>query len=380
MERRKRILVAPLDWGLGHATRCIPVINALLKRQVEVMLAGSGGSLQLLRDEFPALTYFKLPAYAPEYPVNRSMVWKMGEQLPKFIRVISEEQKITERLVKEEGIDVVISDNRYGCYSKRAKSIFITHQINLLMPDEWKWMQPAVNWFNRRQLNKFNSVLIPAITTSAGGIFPSELIKGHGKLNAQLIGFLSRFEKKSCERKYDIAVVCSGPEPQRGIFEKMMLEQLKELSMDAIVIGGRMSEESTLSPASLNREKRLSSGGTSSFQQAAVKEANCSYVNFMDAQELNRTLEQSDLIIARPGYSTVMDLAKLGKKAIFIPTPGQTEQAYLAAELMDKGIAFSMSQNEFNIGIALKESGNYTGFKNFEYQDDLLWKALSSLV
>ena len=140
MERTRRILVAPLDWGLGHATRCIPIINALLKRNAEVIIAGSGSSAGLLKAEFPNLKHYSLPGYNPRYATNGNMVWAMAKQLPQFIKTIRQEYTAINELVQKEKIDVLISDNRYGCYSAQAKSIFISHQLNILMPVRFKWM------------------------------------------------------------------------------------------------------------------------------------------------------------------------------------------------------------------------------------------------
>ena len=75
-----------------------------------------------------------------------------------------------------------------------------------------------------------------------------------------------------------------------------------------------------------------------------------------------------------------MDLSKLGKKAIFIATPGQTEQAHLAAQLMSKGIAYCMEQSAFNLKNALKESDKFSGFTNFEDDETLLDQAIQSIL
>ena len=356
METKKRVLVAPLDWGLGHAARCIPIIRELLSRNCEVLIASNGRSLYLLEKEFPLLTFFTLSAYNPIYPEgNASMIHKMGFQLPKFMGAIRNEGVELRTIAEKNSVDLIISDNRYGCYHSRIKSVFITHQLNILMPSNWKWMEKAVNWFNHKRLEKFDECWVPATD-----MLPLRSLVDtgqHGDLKIRRIGLLSRMAKKCLPPKYRVCVICSGPEPQRTIFEEMLTEQLKDKDYPSILI---RSKTETINP----------------YYKKNVQHV---IANYLTSDEMNTVIEESDIIISRPGYSTLMDLAKLGKKAIFVPTPGQTEQEYLAEELMSKGVALSVKQSEFDLESVLKESNNYTGFANFE-QDELSLKNIIDSV
>lgn len=362
MEGRKRILVAVLDWGLGHATRCMPIINQLQRQGAEVLLAGSGASLALLRQQFPALKAHHLSPYNPSYPANTNMVWAMAGQLPKFVKAIAAEQKEIDKLVQQEAIDVVISDNRYGCHTKHAKCYIIAHQLNILMPEGWAWMQPIVNRFNHVQLAKFDGVWCPANDAT----FPEKLLQGHGKLNMRFIGFLSRMQSvvsddggpmSDAKKEYAVTAICSGPEPQRGLLEEELTKQLSKLTVPSILVAGRVEKS----------EKRKVKG-------------NCTIVNYMGSEELNKLMAQSTVIISRSGYSTVMDMMRMGNKAIFVPTPGQTEQEYLAEALMQQGIAYSAAQAELDVQIALKQYDSYAGFSKFAPENDLLTHAVSSIL
>lgn len=353
MEGRKRILVAVLDWGLGHATRCMPIINELQRQGAEVQLAGSGASLALLRQQFPALKAHELSPYSPTYPANTNMVWAMAGQLPKFVKAIAAEQKELENIVEKEGIDVVISDNRYGCYTKRAKCYIIAHQLNILMPQGWQWMQPIVNRFNHAQLAKFDGVWCPANDAT----FPEKLLQGYDKLNMRFIGFLSRMQPMAEEKKYAIAAICSGPEPQRGLLEEALTKQLSKLAVPSILVAGRVAKT----------------------QKSEVK-GNLRVVNYMGSKDLNKLMAQSAVILSRSGYSTVMDMMRMGNKAIFVPTPGQTEQEYLAEALMQQGIAYSIPQGELDVQKALKQYDSYAGFGKFVSDNDLLTHAVSSIL
>ncbi|TMI85631.1 MAG: glycosyl transferase family 28, partial [Bacteroidetes bacterium] len=115
--RKLRILVAPLDWGLGHATRCIPIIQHLLKADVEVWLAGEGAQEKLLADEFPDLPFLSLHGYRIRYARSAiGLVKNILFQAPKIVKAIRNENKWLAKMIDEHHFDAVISDNRYGLY------------------------------------------------------------------------------------------------------------------------------------------------------------------------------------------------------------------------------------------------------------------------
>ncbi len=348
---KKRILVTPLDWGLGHATRCIPIIRLLLEKGHDVCIATSGLALPVLKQEFPHLSFFELPSYQARYSATLPLMLKVFLQSPHFLRVIQQEHRIIEQLVKEQAIDVVISDNRYGCYSKKAKSIFITHQLTLQMPTGLRWLQRLVNFFNHRLIRKFDACWVPDFKTNP---ITGALTQAVG-LNTTFIGMLSRFRKREVPvvKKYDVLFLLSGPEPQRSLLENLVVKQLKEYSGTVLIVRGLPSTHETL--------------------------AGVDSINHLPSQELQAAIEASTLVLARSGYTTVMDLYFLEKKAIFIPTPGQTEQEYLAKQLTARGIAFSMEQKDFDLQKALAESKVYTGFQRNESHQSLLEEILENM-
>ncbi|HET9487858.1 MAG TPA: hypothetical protein VFO54_10500, partial [Chryseosolibacter sp.] len=205
----KRVLVAPLDWGLGHASRCIPVVRELQRQGCEVLIGGSGDSLELLRKEFPQITTFILPGYHPRYPGSGSMVWTMAAQLPRFMRVISAEHECVKKIIAGEKVDLVISDNRYGCSSPGTPSVFITHQSNIMMPDRFGWLRPLVRILNERMINRFDRCWLPDLPgeqSLAGDLIsfgPSRV-----RIQKEFIGWLSHFEtRKESVKKYDVVAV-----------------------------------------------------------------------------------------------------------------------------------------------------------------------------
>ena len=350
----KRVLVAPLDWGLGHATRCIPVIRELLDQHCEVQIGGAGKSLQILKDEFPELTFYDLPAYAPLYPARGSMFWKLAGQLPKFMKAIRQEHIAVSEIVKNERIGLVISDNRYGAWSPAVPSIFLTHQLNIVPPKGGRWIRPLLRLINYQRIKNFSACWVPDLPDRK---LTGDLSKPFKKIPTTYIGMLSRFKlPEFTEPTYDILVILSGPEPQRTLLEDRVLEQLKDYNRKILLVRGLVGENAR------------------TFSHAQV-----TIVNSLDTDELQQAIAMSRVVIARSGYSTIMDLSIFQSKSILIPTPGQTEQLYLANRLYRKGIIFSVTQQDFQIQPAFLKA---TKLKRPFPENDptLLGKAIKNLL
>lgn len=347
MQRKPRILIAPLDWGLGHATRCIPIIQLLLQNNVKVIIAADGRPLALLQTEFPNLEFIQLKGYSISYSEKSSMFLKMLFSIPKIMIGIYREHNELKEIIKNKKIDIVISDNRFGLWNKKIKSVIITHQLMIKTP----FGERLLHKLNLFFLNKYNECWIPdeqGATNLSGDLSHKYTLTK----NTFFIGVLSRFDihrnKMQTDKKYKIIAIISGPEPQRTLFEQLVGEQILQNDFKSLIICGKTEVN----------EKSISKG-------------NLHIVNHLNSYELQEAILESEIVIARSGYSTIMDLATLGKNAIFVPTPGQTEQEYLSELLMKKGIAFSQKQSEFNLKEALIQSKNYNGFEIFASNDEL---------
>jgi uncharacterized protein (TIGR00661 family) len=349
MQKQKRILICPLDWGLGHATRCIPIIRLLLKKNAKVIIAANNRPLALLKLEFPELQFIQLEGYNINYPASGSMILKMLFSLPKIIKGIKEEHAQLKKIIDEYNIDIVISDNRYGCWNKKVKSIFITHQLLIKAPFGENILHRKVLRF----IKNYDECWIPdyaGVQNLSGDLAHKNPIPK----NTYFIGPLSRFDSKK-ERinknniregdiqKYDIMAIVSGPEPQRGLLKNILIQKLKESKYKSLIVCGE----------------------TESKWEIELNE-NLTMKSHLGAEEMQEAILSSTLIIARSGYSTIMDLAMLGKKVIFVPTPGQTEQEYLAKLFSERMIAYSQSQSAFQLEKALEISENYKGFDVIE--------------
>ena len=316
------ILIAPLNWGLGHATRCIPLINALLVRGIQPILASDGRALALLQAEYPNLQCLKLPGYQITYD-GANMIWSIGKQLPKIVNAIWAEHREIKKIVAENKVDIIISDNRYGVYNSRTHNVFMTHQLNIKIPSQP--LEKLVNLINHHFIRRFHECWVPDFSTAPR--LAGSLSGDAGLPSVKYLGPLSRMRIRSVEKKYDIIAVLSGPEPQRTILEKQLLSELKSSKYKALVVRG-VTEVNPLFATAL---------------------ADIAVVDFLTTEALNEAILASEVVICRSGYSSIMDLMKLEKAAILIPTPGQTEQEYLGEYLSGKGDFVVAKQNDFNL-------------------------------
>lgn len=329
---KPRILIAPLDWGLGHATRCIPIIKEFIHLGCEVIIVADKNTFALLKKEFPSSVFLRYKGYEIVYSRNKKLFHlKLLIQFPGIIFAILQEKKWLNKTIKVQKIDAVISDNRFGMYSKKIPSVYITHQLQI----------KAGNRITEFISKKIHSYFIKIYSqcwvpdNKYNGLAGDLSHPKNSFQNVIYIGPLSRFRPLPLvETIYDLLITISGPEPQRTIFENKILVQLRIFLGKVLLVRGLPSENHNFLQS------------TNSFK----------IVNHLPANEMNKAFQQSKMIIGRSGYTTVMDLAVLGKKAILIPTPGQTEQEYLAKYLFEKKYFYCVDEDSFSIEDTLKKA------------------------
>lgn len=327
-----RIFLSPLDWGLGHAARCVPIINYLLEKNLEVIIGAEGRHLLFLKEHFPQAKFIEFPGYRVSYSNTLPVNLKVLLQVPTILAAVNKEHNLLTQLVEQKKIDAVISDNRYGLWNKQIPSIIITHQLTLQTSAGRK----ALNKTIHNHIKHFDECWIPdyADQENLSGTLSHPIPKG---IQATYMGPLSRFNHsvKNIKREYDLFVILSGPEPQRSILEELIVKQLQDLPLLKVLIVQGLPGNAR-PPAGDTRIKIV---------------PHLSDKDFLDA------IDCSELIISRPGYSTIMDLHTIGwKKSIFIPTPGQTEQEYLGDLMQEKGLAISCHQKGFLLKDALEKA------------------------
>lgn len=344
-KHHKKILIAPLNWGLGHATRCIPIINALIKEGFDPVIASDGDALLLLQKEFPQLKSYELPAYHIKYAKNGKLLkYKLLLQMPKIVEAVRKEKSILENIITKENLCGIISDNRFGLRSDKVPSVYLTHQLNVLSGGATIF----TSWYHQKIIAKFDECWVPDYEDEVNLAGKLSHVN-HAGLRLKYIHPLSRFGQNNTSsepvqkaKKYDIMVLLSGPEPQRTILENRLLNAFKSTSKRLLFIRGIISDHQN---------------------EISTKNEHIKIVDFMLQEALEKAIMATDLIIARSGYSTIMDLERLKAKAFFIPTPGQFEQTYLAAYLKQQNLAPYAEQNDFHIKLLEMDSEKY-GFKH----------------
>ena len=332
-----KILIAPLNWGLGHASRCVPLVQQFIDEGHEVIIGGDGESLTLLRKHFPNLRYVYLAPLKLRYGKGKRQVWAMVKAMPQILSWAMKDHALLQAVLREEKFDMVLSDNRFGLYpSKKSKeanpnlrSVYMTHQMHIFLPRGWRWLEGVAERLHARVCAKYKEVWIPDYEEKEQSL-SGEL--GHPKIsnfrfqisNLKYIGPQSRFEpyrdvrngnemvtEMSSRRTelYETVALLSGLEPQRTILEREIAARYAGKEEAVLIVQGLMNRPNT-----------------------RMKRGNITIVPYLGDEELARVLHGARHIIARSGYSTIMDLEALGelKKAELIPTPGQSEQEYLA--------------------------------------------------
>jgi len=359
-ERKSKVLFAPLNWGLGHAARSIPILKALSANGFEVILAGNGFSLEFLRKEFSDWQYLELPSFEMRYSGGKSQIISVLKALPKIIIASWKEHRQLRHLIKKRNIDIVISDNRFGLFNKNCVSVYITHQLTIPMPAGFRFLTPVVRKLHRMLIANYTYCWIP----DEPGVFNLSGNLSHNQIlpkNARFIGILSRFQRETfsieMKNRYDFLFILSSVEPQRTILEKKIISFFQEnSSCKAILIRGVADKTE-----SIERVEQLTN------------------INQASEKELKSLLEASEVVVCRSGYTGIMELASINKRAVLIPTPGQPEQEYLAAYLSSYPLFSCINQDELTflqLLLAAEKTKNYS----FSFSSDLLMKAIQEIT
>lgn len=336
-EIRNRVLVCPLGWGLGHASRLIPIIERFQKSGDIIIIAGDELQVLYLKEFFPDTKTLNFPSFKVTLAKGSSQLIPILGIAIRLPYHTLREHFVLKGIIKKHRINLIISDNRYGLWCKGIKSILITHQLSVLFPKPFKFIEPFGAWFIRKISKKFSFCWIPDysdVNNLAGDLSHPPILP----LNARYVGLLSRFHKFSLKvntQEWDLVGIASGPKPQREIFINLISNLAKRNNLKTLIIKGVPSE------------------GTKVIEIGGIF-----YAGHLDDVGFQGAIQSSKYLITRAGYSTIMDLAAIGIAGLIVPTPGQTEQEYLADYLTSRGVFKSCKQFELDnidISIALVE-------------------------
>jgi UDP:flavonoid glycosyltransferase YjiC (YdhE family) len=330
LQKGKNILICPLEWGLGHAGRMIPLAKKLIDLGQNVIIGSGPGQLEFFRQEIPGITCISFPGFTIRYSSWIPQYLVILLHAPAFIYHSIREHRQLKRIIAYHSIDIVISDSRPGLWNRKIKTVFVTHMIRIPLPGWAAFIEKRDLFTTRRIIRKFTYCYIP---DTEGEVNLSGKLSHKISLpsNARYIGILSRFSDspslKEDDHRYYCTAVMSGPEPQKGIMKKKISEILSLEKEDSVILEGK--------PGVVTRQ---------------LKEGNILFISHLPADEMKKLILSSRFIVSRSGYTTLMELASLGRPALIIPTPGQTEQEYLAEYLHEKGWFTTVKQNEMAPG------------------------------
>lgn len=336
------ILVAPLSWGLGHATRDIPLIEEFLRRGHRVTVATSGPALSLLRGEFPGCAFVEYPDYPAPYTGTPFFVCRFTAFIPAMLRAIRREKRFLDRWLARNRCDLIVSDNRFGVYARGIPSFFISHQLRFHVPAAIFPAGWAAEQFNARHHRNFTRVIVPdncpPLLRLSGRLSDNRGSRAAGRVH--FAGILCGVRRERLPRDIDYLVSVSGPEPQRALLEKIMLDQLPRLPGEKVLVLGRPDDDFRFRP-----------------------EPRTLVLSCASRPLMNRFLNRARFVICRSGYTTMMELAELGGKgALLLPTPGQTEQEYLSRYYLRRGWYRSVGQHRLSLERDVALAAGYPGF------------------
>jgi len=333
-----KILFGVFDWGLGHATRDKPIIEALLKKGHRVDLLSTGRSLKVLKSHFKKrCKYFDVPSVYSPYTKTPFFVVSFTVKIPLILKSIADARKITEKIIAKEKYDIVISDCRYDVYDKKTNSYLINHQLRFLSNI---FFEPLTELWLKKRMDKYRYVLVPDYEHNSLSGKLSHNLHYFDKRKIKYIGILSHIKPEKTKKDLDYFISITGPEPQRGQLEKKILAQVKDLNGKIVIAGGNPD-------SGVERKNK-----------------NITFYSFLEQKQQQEMMNRAKFIVTRSGYTTMMELAEFNtRKALLIPTPGQTEQGYLSKYYEKNKYFHSVSQYRLNLKKDVEKSrNNYKGF------------------
>ncbi|MBL7899077.1 MAG: hypothetical protein JNJ99_11120 [Crocinitomicaceae bacterium] len=308
--RHKRVLISPLDWGMGHTTRCVVLIKQLISSGNVVFFAGNTDQIDFMKREFPQIEFLFLAGYNVQFDSGKSSYLQIINQLFKIKSAINNENDTVKKLVDQFKIDIIISDNRYGLFASATKNILITHQLSLQIPYLKNWVNSQL----QKWINKFDFCWIPDDEKNP---LCGELINASLKIPKLYIGLLNRFSHAETPSRYKYIGIISGPEPERSIFAIKLEKFLISKHEPALMIGYEGNNPKI------------------------------TYCKNPTTGELGQLILESETVISKAGYTTIMEMTDLKKNAILISTRGQFEQEYLAKNIQSENIQFVSESDIF---------------------------------
>ena len=359
--QKKNVFIAPLNWGLGHATRLLPLIKYLVEKNYTVYIGASGRSKEILKQEVNKCFFIDFPEYPIKYPQSRFFVSRfMLIVFPNMLLAMKKEKNRIKVLHEQYKFNLIISDNRFSLALKGVKSLLISHQLRYKLPWPIQKMEWLPEYFNTRHFRKYDKIIIP--DTNQNKTLTGDLSHNMRYLPAEklyYLGIMTDLEESidGNNKAIDYFVIISGPEPQRTKFEKIILKQVCDLKGRIVVALGKP-------------EKAYK-----------IRMGNVEIYAYLNREKISYYMKKAKFIISRPGYTTVMEMIESKKHGLFIPTPGQIEQIYLAKYYLENKWCYYTSQYRIDLINAVKIAQTYPGFpENFSRSRENLDKLFNDVI
>ena len=323
--------------GIGHVTRSLPIITGLLKEGHEIVVISHGRALSVIKKKFPTLKFYDINDYPVIYTEKAfQFIPYFLANSHKIIHSMLETHRLFLDIDARENFDLIISDSRYDVFNRLKPSFIILHQLRIML--KLALLRGGTMFYNHYMTKFFKKIIVPDFPTDGLSGALSHNLRFIAPERIEYVGPLSSFRHKGSKRDIDLLVSISGPEPQRSIFENKIMNEISDIKGNIVITLGRP-------------EKDIHTIG------------NTKIYSYLDFKEREDIMNRSKLVISRSGYSTIMDLYTIGGKAMFIPTPGQPEQLYLAKYLHSRGIAGYAMQEDLNLLGLMKRVKDYRGFQ-----------------
>ncbi len=294
---------AILNWGLGHATRCIPLIRQFQSLNKKILIVSEGQALALLKKECPELDFYDTGFKSLKYSKSKFLLMHLLKLVPQFLKHTRQERLIAQQICQSYKVETIFSDNRYGFHCPSVKNVFLTHQIRPFLPFPFKIFSRLIYKKIASWINRFDECLIFDNQDAfyAGSLSSSKSLS----IPCRYIGISSRLEQQQQNqtKNIDFLAIISGLEPHRTQFESILRDLQQEMDCRIVIVTGQAQ-------------------GTDSEEKDIIA--------LSDSNQLQNLIAQSRCVISRSGYSSIMDYYTINQRAILVPTPGQSEQEYLA--------------------------------------------------
>lgn len=356
MPKALNIFISPLDWGLGHASRMIPILKHLESEGHHLMIGINQVTGPFIKEHIAKASFFEVPSYGIKYSRYGSFLAFVALG-PRILKAKREESLWLEQFVEENPVDLIISDSRFGFRHPKIKSVILSHQLQLQFPKYWKCLGRWAQKINEKWLRAFDEIWVP----DSEDHYLSGDLSRNPLLDYQCLGIQSRLERgeeRNPEKEPYVLCILSGPEPQRSILEQKIRQQSPQIKEHVVIVGGKPHEP-----------------------KKPYNCANTTYFNHLDDQTLANYIQHADLVISRSGYSSLMDYQQLETKNIFlVPNPGQTEQIYLAHLMKEMGICDFSTQSKLNLKDLLEKGNKFSGMPSLPHENTLLLRVLHSSI